>query len=129
MRFSKLLTQTIKKAQKGKSIDKEIDTIIGTVEAAVEAYKGSSKGALKANKNLTIETVSGCVSMSMLDEESLLQVIKQRHSAAVAATCTDIADENFSLNAELCRAIATDANLLGAAYWLGNADTEANALL
>lgn len=129
MRFSKTISKAIKLATDGKDIEDMVESIVDTIEGAVKAYKGTSKGALKANKSIKADTVRGCVNLSILDEESLLVIIKQRHSCAVASTCDVEDDENYSLNAELCRAMATDNVLLGAAYWLSNPDTDSTKLL
>ncbi len=130
MRFSTLINQTIKAASKGKNTEECTTQIVDIIKGAVKAYKGTSKGALKANKKLKADTVRGCVNLSILDEESLLMIIKQRHSQAVLATCDNgDDDDNYSLNAELCRAIATDNILLGAVYWMSNPDTASTKLL
>ena len=128
MRFSQLLNNTTKKAAKGKDISLEIADIKEVIEGAVVTYKGTSKGALKANKNQKVLTIEGTLPMSVLDNESLLVIIAKQHRAAVVETCATEQEENFSMNAELCRAIATNGIILGAVYHLTN-ESEGNNLL
>ena len=130
MRFSTLINQTIKSAAKGKDTRKGVNSILTTVLGAVKAYSGKGIKVLKANKKLTVDTgVRGCQSLSILDEESLLYIVKSRHTQAVLGTCDNADDDNYNLNAELCRALATDNILLGACYWLSNPDTASTKLL
>ena len=127
MRFSTLITKAVKKASKGKNNEENISKIVEVVERSITAYRGTSKGVLAANKDVRVCTVRGEQSLRKLDEESLLIIIKAAHGNCIGSV--DDENENFELNAELSRALATDPVLLGATYWLANPDTEATKLL
>ena len=122
MRFSNLTTAAIKKASKGKDASKEIEAVVAVITKAVVAYTGNEKAAKKAfarNKNQNTETVRGCMPLATLDDASLVTLIKTQHLNIVADTCQTQADENFALNAELARGIATNPVILGACFHLG----------
>ncbi len=128
MRFSKLTTNAINKAIKGKDASKEIGAVVEAIEKAVVAYKGTSKGAFKLNKDHNIQTGRGCMPMATLDDAELLAQIKSRHMNIVQDTCQSTGDENVSLSAELARGIATDSIILGACYHLTQ-ESEGNDFL
>jgi len=128
MRLSKILANAKNKAAKGKNIDKEVAAICDVIKGAVKAYKGSSKGAFEANKVEKLYTAYGRTPMSVLDDESLIVTIASAHKQAVITTCQNKTDENYSLNAELAREVATNSIILGACFWL-TTESEANSLL
>ena len=131
MRFSQLVIKTTAKAVKGKNVDQEITQIVETVKSVVNGYRGDSKAnkQLRKNKDVEVDTIRGCVPLSFLDNASLLAIIQREHSKVIQETCANRGDENFSLNAELKRGLATNAKILGATYWLEKGETEELYLL
>jgi hypothetical protein len=128
MRLSKVINEAIRKASKGKGISSETATITKAVKSAVKAYRGTTKGVFEKHAQIKFESARGCVPLSVMDDETLLHIIKTEHLNIVQRTCEIADDENYSLNAELARAIATDSVLLGAVFNLEN-ETEGNELL
>ena len=130
MRLSKLLSNTLARANKGKNIEEEVKEITSVIKGAVKTYGGDTKNAFENNKAAKVVTISGgrpC-GMSVLDDASLLAVIIKEQKAIAREFCETEADENYSANAELARAIATNGAILGACFWLTE-ENEANNLL
>jgi len=120
MRLSKIIDTGIRKASKGKDTTTEVKAVLKAVKGAVKAYKGSFSDEFEKNKDIKVTTVMGCVTIAVLDDESLLTLIRKEHRQVVAETCTEDGNENYELNAELARGIATNSTILAACYWLGN---------
>ncbi len=128
-RLSNTITKAIRIENKGKSASKEIKSILEAISGAVTSYGATTpKKAFKANKGLTYETVLGCTMLGSLTNADLVAVIMRQHRLIVQDTCQNGQGENFSLNAELARGIATDPLILGACYYLSNPST-GNGLL
>ena len=60
--------------------------------------------------------------------ENCLKYNNYENKKVVEDTCSDGQPENFSMNAELTRGIATNAKILGACHWLST-ETEGNSLM
>jgi len=128
MRFSKLIANTITKVNKGKGTVADVKEIVATIKSAVKTY-GGAKNAFELNKDVKAGGTAGLgVCMAVMDDESLLTVIRTEHKKVVEDTCSDGQPENFSMNAELTRGIATNAKILGACHWL-TTETDGNSLM
>jgi len=131
MRLSKVITTAIKLAKDDKDFSKEVDTINDRIAGAIKAYDSKAVAAevYAANKDIKFETAMGPVLGTLLDDESLLHVVARRQKSIVTCVAGSELPENYSSNAELARAIATDTELLGALYFLTAEDAEGDELL
>lgn len=132
-RLSQLIDNAIKATKKdGGDATPIIGEIKAKIDGAITAYAGKDavEGAYARNAGVKVQTVEGRMPMSVLDEASLLEVLKkEQKSIAVAILGNGNEDENYSQNAELARAIATNAVLLGAVHFLDNASSSDNDYL
>lgn len=131
-RLSVLVANAIKETKKENGDTKEaIEALVAKISTAVEAYAGkdSAEAAFERNAGVKTQTVEGTVPMSILDEASLLAVIQKEQKKIAVAVTGDDKDDNYSQNAELARAIATNSQILGAVACLKAGDAGDNEFL
>lgn len=132
-RLSQLIDNAIKATKKdGGDATSAIAEIKAKIDGAITAYAGKDavEKAYERNAGVKTQTVEGTLPMSVLDEASLLEVLKREQKRiAVAILGNGNEDENYSQNAELARAIATNAQILGSVHFLSNASSSDNDYL
>jgi hypothetical protein len=131
-RLSKLIENAQKELKKDNGdATGAINAIKEKIDGAITAYAGKDavEGAYERNSGVKTDTVEGVMPMSVLDEASLLTVLSKQQKRIVVEVLGADKDENYSQNAELARAIATNSQILGAVHYLAADDAGENDFL